>query len=194
MPIRAGKSPHFRKKYFVLSHLNPRVHKTKSVQRLLSSLLGTGTTKLQVTWLYVLYKRVYRCASTCLADRWLAGQGHTQRHFWRSSQNPAGVWGALLAGGLIVLQGEKSGLWSSSPRHSAFSNTNCAHRLAPKWSCPDHAWAALSRLDYCSNSHPRSSYTILRTLGRSDACMKVEWSSDAMKHSDTAGIDRSRTC
>ena len=35
---------------------------------------------------------------------------------------------------LLVLLGEKSGRWSSSPHHGAFSNRSCAHRFAPKWS------------------------------------------------------------
>ena len=42
--------------------------------------------------------------------------------------------GRSLHSTLLVLLGEKSGRWSSSPRHGAFSNRSCAHRFAPKWS------------------------------------------------------------
>ena len=53
---------------------------------------------------------------------------------------------------LLVLQGEKSGRWSSArARHGAFSNKSCAHRFAPKYDPP---WP---RLDSAvSNSPPRA--------------------------------------
>ena len=41
---------------------------------------------------------------------------------------------AALHSTLLDLLGEKSGRWSSSPCHGAFSNRSCAHRFAPKWS------------------------------------------------------------
>ena len=65
---------------------------------------------------------------------------------------------------LLVLQGEKSGRWSSSPRHGAFSNRSCAHRFAPKWpalTAPRQRSQPWTRL--------ATSYTVLRALQRSDA-------------------------
>ena len=41
----------------------PRVHKNKSMQRLISSLWGTGTAEFQVTWLLRIAKAPYRCGS-----------------------------------------------------------------------------------------------------------------------------------
>ena len=45
--------------------VDPLVHESKSTQHVISSLLGTGTAKFQVTWLCLLYKRVYGWGSVC---------------------------------------------------------------------------------------------------------------------------------
>ena len=86
---------------------------------------------------------------------------------------------------LLVLLGEKSGRWSSSPRHGAFWNRSCAHRFAPKWSALTMT-APTQRSQWLASP----GYTVLRALQRSDPWMKVEWTSHAhaMKH----GRDRSR--
>ena len=86
---------------------------------------------------------------------------------------------------LLVLLGEKSGRWSSSPRHCASSNRSCAHHFAPKWS-------ALTTPRERSQSVTRLPELHVHGLARSATIrfLKVEWMSHAhaMKH----GRDRSR--
>ena len=48
-----------------------RVHENKSMQRLISSLWGTGTAKFQVTWLLRIVQKGVSMRQCCTADRWL---------------------------------------------------------------------------------------------------------------------------
>ena len=86
---------------------------------------------------------------------------------------------------LLVLLGEKSGRWSSSPRHCAFSNRSCAHRFAPKWSA----------LTAPRQRRLPELHVGLHGLARSATIksLKVEWTSHAhaMKHGHAwAVVDR----
>ena len=59
-----NSSPILRCTFLARRSAKPRVHKNKSMQRLISSLWGPGTAKFQVIRDFcVLYKRVYRCGS-----------------------------------------------------------------------------------------------------------------------------------
>ena len=48
-----------------------RVHKNKSMQRLISSLWGTGTAKFQGTWLLHIVQKGVSMSQCCAVDRWL---------------------------------------------------------------------------------------------------------------------------
>ena len=48
-----------------------RVHKTKGMQRLISSLWGTGTAKFYVTWLLHIVQKGVSMSQCCAVDRWL---------------------------------------------------------------------------------------------------------------------------
>ena len=94
---------------------------------------------------------------------------------------------------LLVLLGEKSGRWSSSPRHCAFSNRSCAHRFAPKWSAltaPRPDSVVRTRLPEL-HVHGLARSATIRSL-------KVEWTSHAhyahaMKHGRGRSRKRART-
>ena len=60
-------------KTWVCLFLSPssRVHKNKSMQRLISSLWGTGTAKFQVTWLLHIVQKGVSMWQCCAVDRWL---------------------------------------------------------------------------------------------------------------------------
>ena len=78
---------------------------------------------------------------------------------------------------LLVLLGEKSGRWSSSPRHCAFSNRSCAHRFAPKWSALTAPRQQLASPSYTLN--------VLRALQQSgpwklnERRMRMRWNTAA---------------
>ena len=55
----------------VYKYLQARVHKNKSMQRLISSLWGTGTAKFQVTWLLHIVQKGVSIWQCCAVDRWL---------------------------------------------------------------------------------------------------------------------------
>ena len=53
------------------SSREPRVHKSKSMQRLISSILGTGTAKFLVTWLLRIVQKGVSVWQCCAVNRWL---------------------------------------------------------------------------------------------------------------------------
>ena len=52
------------------------VHKNKSMQRLISSLWGTGTAKFQVTWLLRIEQKGVSMWQCCVVDRWLMSRAY----------------------------------------------------------------------------------------------------------------------
>ena len=82
--------------------------------------------------------------------------------------------------------GRKSGRWSSSPCHGAFSNRSCAHRFAPKWS----ALTAPRQHTQCLALSAFPSNTVLRAMQRSDPWKLNERRMRICDAWNTAGIDR----
>ena len=62
-----------------------RVHKNKSMQRLISSLWGTGTAKFQVTWLLRIVQKGVSMWQCCAVDRWLMSAAYRCTTLIRSS-------------------------------------------------------------------------------------------------------------
>ena len=85
--------------------------------------------------------------------------------------------------------GRKSGRWSSSPRHGAFSNRSCAHRFAPKWSAltaPRQRTQSVTRLP---EQHGLARYATIRSLNS-----KVEWTSHAYAMHEPRPWSIAKTC